>query len=378
MTLLVTILSEMNIFPMKTFWQIESKIVKLSFSNANFSQKEFLVIRTRRTRISGCHSMVTHSTASLNVWGGALHLAGSCFSAISCIPPVFQYTCCCTRRLTTVLGKDLSEDSENLVSNKDAAAPPSHHCYCLSRTSTPWLWRGFVAKSTFFDLFFDFILTPNQRLLRITLQLLPHLSWQHSLAFQQRQGFLRIESVICLRLWIQFFRLCWKYLLPIPSQPLMWARALEQPLVSRRMGIGRLQSQRLLQGKLFVCNLLLLLFLLLLLLLLLLSFEYLPYDFHCTGKASLATLYPKRSRGSRGSLAGASWAWCVHIIYSKSRPALWAVNFHQVLYPNVFEYRRRRRRETPSERRARAAAEGLSISRRQTREKASKSKIKIE
>merc|ERR1711936_1052662 len=47
-----------------------------------------------------------------------------------------------------------------------------------------------------------------------------------------------------------------------------------------------------------------------------------------------------------------------------------------VLYPNVFEYRRRRRRETPSERRARAAAEGLSISRRQTREKASKSKIK--
>ena len=28
----------------------------------------------------------------------------------------------------------------------------------------------------------------------------------------------------------------------------------------------------------------------------------------------------------------------------------------QVLYPNVFEYRRRRKRETPSERRARAAA----------------------
>ena len=27
----------------------------------------------------------------------------------------------------------------------------------------------------------------------------------------------------------------------------------------------------------------------------------------------------------------------------------------QVLYPNVFEYRRRRKRETPSERRARAA-----------------------
>ena len=28
----------------------------------------------------------------------------------------------------------------------------------------------------------------------------------------------------------------------------------------------------------------------------------------------------------------------------------------QVLYPNVFEYRRRRKRETPSERRARATA----------------------
>ena len=29
--------------------------------------------------------------------------------------------------------------------------------------------------------------------------------------------------------------------------------------------------------------------------------------------------------------------------------------YSQVLYPNVFEYRRRRKRETPSERRARAA-----------------------
>ena len=33
-----------------------------------------------------------------------------------------------------------------------------------------------------------------------------------------------------------------------------------------------------------------------------------------------------------------------------------SVPYYQVLYPNVFEYRRRRKRETPSERRARAAA----------------------
>ena len=33
-----------------------------------------------------------------------------------------------------------------------------------------------------------------------------------------------------------------------------------------------------------------------------------------------------------------------------------SVPYYQVLYPNVFEYRRRRKRETPSERRARATA----------------------
>ena len=32
-----------------------------------------------------------------------------------------------------------------------------------------------------------------------------------------------------------------------------------------------------------------------------------------------------------------------------------SVPYYQVLYPNVFEYRRRRKRETPSERRARVA-----------------------
>ena len=33
-----------------------------------------------------------------------------------------------------------------------------------------------------------------------------------------------------------------------------------------------------------------------------------------------------------------------------------SVPYYQVLYPNVFEYRRRRKRETPSERRARVTA----------------------
>ena len=187
MTLLVTILSEMNIFPMKTFWQIESKIVKLSFLTKRLSSDQDETDKNIRLSLDG-HTFHRQSQCVRRslAFSRLLFLGNQLHS--TCLP---ISTCCCTRRLTTVLGKDLSEDSENLVSNKDAAAPPSHHCYCLSRTSTPWVWRGFVAKSTFY--FFDFILTPNQRPLRITLQLLPHLSWQHSLAFQQRQGFLRIE-----------------------------------------------------------------------------------------------------------------------------------------------------------------------------------------
>ena len=38
------------------------------------------------------------------------------------------------------------------------------------------------------------------------------------------------------------------------------------------------------------------------------------------------------------------------------KPLLKCHPHSQVLYPNVFEYRRRRKRETPSERRARATA----------------------
>ena len=63
---------------------------------------------------------------------------GSCFSAISCIPPAD----------TPPRPKGLFLISWGLPCCENAAAPPaSSHYHCLSRAPTSWLWRGLLAKS---------------------------------------------------------------------------------------------------------------------------------------------------------------------------------------------------------------------------------------
>ena len=60
--------------------------------------------------------------------------------------PACGYTCY-IKRGSRYFGGNISELGYCLVANKNAAAPPSSRCHCLSRASTSWLWGGLLAKS---------------------------------------------------------------------------------------------------------------------------------------------------------------------------------------------------------------------------------------